>query len=86
MIGFGFSIYKFIHILNQEHAGGAHHLGIILAAMGTFSLAAGTVQYARTIRAMQGRHLGFTFYVAGAVMMLGLLVLAGIVFRLGPLR
>jgi putative membrane protein len=87
MISFGFSIYKFIHMLNREEERAPHRLGLVLAALGTFSLAAGTVQYARTIRTLGGgRQVGFPFYVACAVIALGVVVLAGIVFRIGPLR
>jgi putative membrane protein len=86
MISFGFSIYKFIHMLNTKEERAPHRLGLLLAALGTFSLVAGTVQYAQTIRTLEGRTPGFTFYVACAVIALGFLVLAGILFRLGPLR
>jgi putative membrane protein len=86
MISFGFSIFKFIHMLNRSDELAPHRLGMLLAALGTFSLMAGTVQYARQIRSLQGRRIGFTFYVACAVIAIGVLVLAGIVFRLGPLR
>jgi putative membrane protein len=86
MISFGFSIYNFIRILNPSNERAPHRLGIILAALGTFSLVAGSLQYGRTVRSLEGRPAGFTLYVACAVIVLGLIVLAGLVFRLGPLR
>jgi putative membrane protein len=58
MISFGFTIYKVLQGL--EHAGvkRAHFdsprwMGLFLTALGTFSIAMGTVEYVYTVRAMQ---------------------------------
>jgi putative membrane protein len=83
MIGFGFSIYKFRHALGTEERS-PRQLGIVLAAMGTTSLALGIIQYTLVLRSLEGRRPGFAFYVACTVMAFGLLVLAGIVLRIGP--
>src|SRR5579862_9841096 len=85
MISFGFSIYRFMHALDRTEENGPRHLGIVMAALGTASLAAGTIQYARTLNALDGQRPGFTFYVACVGVAVGLLVLAGIVLRIGPL-
>ena len=92
MISFGFTIYKFLHGLEEanavhfRHQAGGRNLGVFLAALGTGSLIAGTVQYVQTMHTIGGprRGLGLTFYISGAVILLGLLVLVGILMRLGP--
>jgi putative membrane protein len=93
MISFGFTIYKFLHGLEEanavhfRHSAGGRNLGIFLAALGTGSLIAGTVQYVQTMHTISGpgnRRLGLTFYISCAVILLGLLVLVGILMRLGP--
>jgi putative membrane protein len=85
MISFGFSIYKFMHALAVTQDRSPRRLGIFLAALGTMSLAAGTIQYAHALRTMGQRRPGLTFYVAGMVVAIGVLVLVGIVVRMGPL-
>ena len=89
MISFGFTIYKFMHALVEANTihfrtNSPRTLGIFLAALGTGALVAGTIEYVRTMRAMGGRSLGFTFYVGCAVIALGLMVLLGILIRIGP--
>jgi putative membrane protein len=84
MISFGFSLYNFMHAFAVTNARGPRRLGIILAALGTLSLTAGAIQYASILRSL-GRRFGFPFYVACAVIVLGLLVLGGIVLKTGPL-
>jgi putative membrane protein len=93
MISFGFTIYKFLHGLEESnavhfrHQAGGRNLGVFLAALGTGSLIAGTVQYVQTMRAIGGPRrggLGLVFYISCAVILLGLLVLVGILMRLGP--
>jgi len=93
MISFGFTIYKFLHVLTEaeaihlRHPGSARNLGIFLTALGTGSLVAGIAEYVQTMRRLDGhgrRGLGFTFYVGCGVVILGLAVLLGIVIRIGP--
>ena len=92
MISFGFTISKFLHGLND--AGGIRlrrpeeprNLGIFLAALGTGSLIVGTFEYLTTLRRTEGQRLrlGSAFYVAFAVVALGLWVFVGLVSRRGP--
>ena len=84
MISFGFTIYKFLHALATTHERSPRRLGIILATIGTTSLAVGMTQYLLVFHAMGDRRPGFSFYVACAVVVLGMLVLAGLVLRIGP--
>jgi putative membrane protein len=95
MISFGFGIYKFLHGLQEattihlRHPEGPRDIGLFLTALGTASLIAGTVQYAQQVKAVRliggaRPRLGVAFYVAGAVMLLGLVVFIGLVTRMGP--
>ena len=85
MISFGFTIYKFMHALAAKESAGPRRLGIVLATMGTVSLAAGLVEYSSIVRSLHGQRPTFAFYLALGVIGLGLLVLAGILIRVGPL-
>ena len=92
MIGFGFTIYKFLHGLNE--AGGIRlrrpeeprRLGLLLVALGTGTLVLGVLEYVRTLGRVDGHRprLGSTFYVACAVVALGVWVLAGLILPPGP--
>jgi putative membrane protein len=92
MISFGFTIYKFLHAFAES--GSVHlrrpnsprNLGIFLAALGTGSLVAGLTQYVQVLRRIHISVLrtSVTFYVACAVVVLGLTIFLGIVAGLGP--
>jgi putative membrane protein len=85
LISFGFSFHKFMRALpgnRGDHS--PRFLGIFLAAMGTMSLLAGTIQYVRVLRSFEARRLGFMFYFACAALALGLLVLVGLILKIGP--
>jgi putative membrane protein len=92
MISFGFTIYKFLHGLDE--AGGIRlrrpeeprRLGLFLVALGLGSLVVGVLEYVRTRGWGEGRRrLGPPFYVACAVIALGFWVLVGLLSRRGPL-
>jgi putative membrane protein len=93
MIGFGFTIFKFLHglqaagNLHLHRPEGPRIIGLFLAALGTGSLLAGIVQYVQTLASIPGARprLGVAFYVACAVVVLGVVVLIGLVSRAGPL-
>jgi inner membrane protein YidH len=92
MISFGFTIYKFLH--GFEDSGAIHlrrpnaprDLGLFLTTLGTGALVAGMVQYVELLRKIRVSVLrtSVTFYVACAVVLLGLTVLIGILARTGP--
>ena len=93
LISFGFTIYKFLEALveaEKVHFGnpnGPRNLGIFLILVGTASLLAGMVEYRLTLRRIEGgrpAQIGFTFYLACAVALLGLVLLAGILIQIGP--
>ena len=58
MIGFGFTIYKFLHGLHEagnlhlRRPEGPRIIGLFLAALGTSSLLAGIVEYVLTLHRM----------------------------------
>lgn len=92
MISFGFTIYKFLHAF--EDSGSVHlrrpesprHLGIFLTALGTGSLLAGLIQHVQMLRQIHVSALrtSISFYVACAIVVLGLIMLLGIVANVGP--
>jgi putative membrane protein len=93
MISFGFTIYKFLHGLEQ--AGGIRlrrpeeprNIGLFLTALGTASLLAGILEHLGTLRHVRGagrRRPGASLYVACVVLLLGVVVLAGLISQRGP--
>jgi putative membrane protein len=84
MISFGFTIFKFLHGLTA--AGGIRlhrpeeprRLGLFLAALGTGSLLVGVLEYVQTLRRTDRPRLGSAFYVACAVVALGVWVLVSL--------
>ena len=92
MISFGFTIYKFLHAFAESGAihlrrpNAPRDLGLFLTALGTGSLVAGLVQYVQMLRQihLSALRTSVTFYVACAVIVLGLTVLIGIVAKVGP--
>ena len=93
MIGFGFTIFKFLHGLQE--AGNLHlrrpeeprTIGLFLTGLGIGSLLLGIVDHVRTLARLPGPRprLDVAFYIACAVLALGVLVLIGLVSRAGPL-
>lgn len=92
MISFGFTIFKFLHGLDEAGAirlrepQGPRHVGLFLTVLGMGSLLAGIVEYLTTVRPLPGpqKRLRAAFYVACAVVVLGILVLVGLLGRVGP--
>ena len=92
MISFGFTIYKFLHAfaesgtIHLRRPNAPRDLGLFLTSLGTGSLVAGLIQYVQMLRKIQVSALrtSVSFYVACAVVVLGLTVLVGIVAKVGP--
>jgi putative membrane protein len=92
MISFGFTIYKFLHTFAESGAihlrrpNAPRDLGLFLTTLGTGSLVAGLLQYVQALRQIHisAWRTSVSFYVAWAVVVLGLTVLIGIVARVGP--
>lgn len=94
MIGFGFSIYKFLQYLPEEIAAGnirrpnaPRNLGLTLIALGTLGLAAAAWQhwqFLKTIDASHKRHLSVSFALSIAVVAMGFIAFYGVLWRHGP--
>ena len=92
MISFGFTIYKFLRAfadsgtVHFRRPDSPRNLGIFLATLGTGSLVAGLIQHAQMLRQIHISVLrtSVTFYVACAVVILGVTILLGIVANIGP--
>jgi putative membrane protein len=92
MISFGFTIYKFLHGLNE--AGGIRlvrphepwRLGLFLVSLGTGSLVVAVLEHFRTLGRIEGHRPrpASVFYVACAVIALGVWVLVGLIRHTGP--
>ena len=91
MIGFGFTIYKFLQYLRDEVAAVTlrqqlpRNLGLFLIGLGTASVIFGCIQYFRTMKDMgkQYEHtLGrFPIFVAALIGLLGLFLFITMILR-----
>lgn len=95
MIGFGFTIYKFLQYLRESesvsgiiHHHSARNLGLTLIALGIFSLIAAMVQhrvFLNRIGAKEGKHLwSLSFIVAMFMVLIGVLAFIGVLTGAGP--
>jgi putative membrane protein len=93
MISFGFTIFKFLHGLNESgeialrRPEEPRNIGLFLTALGVAALIAGLLEYLSTRRRLEGRwpRLSAGLFVACAVLILGFWVLLGLVTHTGPL-
>jgi len=94
MIGFGFTIYKFLQELQQKQAimadrpYAARNFGLSLIAMGTVATVFAVYQHV-TVYGAIGLHplkrpVSISLIVACFIVLLGVLVLVGIAARIGP--
>jgi putative membrane protein len=94
MIGFGFTITKFLQYMPEEIAAGnvsrpqaPRNLGLTLIALGTLALAGAAWQhwhFMSTLEASQTRHMSLSFVVAIAVVLIGAIAFYGVLLRHGP--
>jgi putative membrane protein len=96
LIGFGFTIYKFLQSLMEQGVETAlreqtpRNIGIFLLATGTLSLLLAVIEYVKTVKRLYHRtgvevsrlYLNPNFLAAGAVFLLGAVLLFAIVFRI----
>jgi len=95
MISFGFTIYKFFgdlkkgDLLPEGRANAPKNFGLILVGLGTFLLIAASIQHQMILKALRveglTRRFSLPFTAAVAISLLGLIMLFGIFFNLGPL-
>jgi putative membrane protein len=92
MIGFGFTLYKFLQYLGEELPGGgppprgARNFGLAFIAFGVVSLILAAVQHWRRLKRVDPdrQPFGMTDLAAGVVALLGVLAFANLAFRIGP--
>jgi len=94
MLGFGFTIYKFLQVLQQDkilanlRPQAPRDLGLTLIGLGTFSLIGASVQYRRHMKRLNAGGLfqvwDLTLTVAALLSLLGLLMFGSILIKSGP--
>jgi putative membrane protein len=96
MIGFGFTIYKFLQVVQEQSTlpvlrpQAPRNVGLTLVSIGTFAVIIACVQhwkYIKKLRPDQPYKLSrdLTFIVACLIAFLGLLMVVSIILRAGPL-
>jgi putative membrane protein len=95
MISFGFTIYKFLQVLQEQSTlpvmrpQAPRDVGLTLTGIGTFAVAIACVQYWKYIKKLRPdqpyKPWDLTFIVACLIGILGLLIFVSIILRAGPL-
>ena len=95
MISFGFTIYKFLQVLQGQSTlpvlrpQAPRDVGLTLIGIGTFAVLIACVQHWKYIKKLRPdqpyRPWDLTFIVACLITFLGLLVFVSIILRAGPL-
>ena len=96
MISFGFTIYKFLQVLQEQSAvlparpDAPRNLALVLIGLGSGALVAACFQHVKYIRGLSTTSTPYTpwdltFVVSCFVVLLGLVAIASIVLRAGPL-
>ena len=94
MISFGFTIYKFLQVLQEQspvpilRPQAPRELGLTLTGIGTFAVIIACVQYWNYIKKLRSdqpyKPWDLTFTVACLIAILGLLMFGSIILRTGP--
>ena len=92
MIGFGFTIYKFLEALKSDingiaiKANSPRYLGIYLIGLGTFSMILAILQYLNTLKMIKKHQDFITFrypiIVAVLICLLGVFLFGALIFKL----
>ena len=95
MISFGFTIYKFLQVLQEQSTlpvmrpQTPRDVGLTLTGIGTFAVAIACVQYWKYIKKLRPdqpyKPWDLTFIVACLIGLLGFLIFVSIILRAGPL-
>ncbi len=95
MISFGFTIYKFLQVLQEQstlpvmRSQTPRDVGLTLTGIGTFAVIIACVQYWQYIKKLRPdqpyKPWDLTFIVAVLIAFLGLLIFVSIILRTGPL-
>lgn len=86
MIGFGFTVYKFMQsFADQFRPGAAHTAGLILIGVGTFSILVGCIEYwqaSAEMRSYGGAMRKTPLLIAGLIAVLGVLLFLSVSLRI----
>jgi putative membrane protein len=87
MIGFGFTLYKFIQqFADQFRPGAARNVGLLLVGLGTLSVVFGCIEYLHSAVEMRNHYRfdmrKFPLIMAGMIVTIGALLFLAIVFRI----
>jgi len=95
MIGFGFTIYKFLQVVQEQSTlpvlrpQAPRNVGLTLVGIGTFAVIIACVQHWQYIKDLRPdqpyKPWDLTFIVACLIGFLGLLMIMSIILRAGPL-
>jgi putative membrane protein len=95
MIGFGFTIYKFLQVVQAQSTlpvlrpQAPRNVGLTLVGIGTFAVIIACVQHWQYIKKLRPdqpyKPWDLTFIVACMIALLGLLMFGSIILRAGPL-
>jgi len=95
MIGFGFTIYKFLQVVQEQsklpvlRPQAPRNVGLMLVGIGTFAVIIACVQHWQYIKKLRPdqpyKPWDLTFIVACLIGLLGLLIFVSIILRAGPL-
>jgi putative membrane protein len=95
MISFGFTIYKFLQVLQEQSTvpvlrpQAPRDVGLTLTGIGTFAVIIACVQYWKYIKKLRPdqpyKPWDLTFIVACLIGLLGLLIFVSMILRAGPL-
>lgn len=96
MISFGFTIYKFLQVIQQQYPErvlrpeAPRDLGVTLIGLGTFALIIACIQHWKYVRSLRPdrpyRPWDLSFVVSCCIASIGLIMLLGIFVRTGPFR
>ena len=94
MIGFGFTLYKFLQYMREEKMTpllplqGPRNLALAFIGLGILTLAMAALQsrqFIRRVRGPSGSHrFNLSLAVAGFVAVIGIFALMNVLFRIGP--
>ena len=94
MISFGFTIYKFLQVIDEQSSVPLHHpnaprdVGLVLTGLGTIVLVVACIQHWSYVKNLRTdtpyKPWDLSFVVACLIAILGALMFGSIIFRSGP--
>jgi putative membrane protein len=94
MIGFGFTIYKFLQYVRESEGAlvrpqGPRNFGLALILLGTCGLVAASIQHWKSLKSMEaGKQVGhvwsLSLTIASFIVLIGFLAFLSVLLRMGP--